>query len=851
MERSSLDRSGESLLAHAAKLRRLAAHLVTDSATADDLVQDTFVAALHAAPSDDRPLEPWLSRVVRNFAKKAKRAKLRREDRERDLAPLDHVPTPAAIAERLEVQRVLLETLGSIDDPFRTTLVLRYFEDLSSSEIARLQKVPAATVRWRHQRGLELLREKLDQRFRGSRATWCALVLPLARPHLASMAAASTAATQGVLAMSAVTKIVGALAVTAVAGVLWWKLDGSNELAAPAAAHASEAAPSPQIAPATTISARTPEVAESREPAKADAPAVAAPAAPIAAKPLEALTHLVADAHFVDVSGAPCRGVELTVNGESPRASAKSGGDGRATLEFDARLFNGTPRHFSFVASHPSYATVALGATMHAGEDAHLGDVVMQPAITLHGRVVDEHGKGIEGARVGIGDVKFDDDDLERGHRFGMQSFGQRATTTSAADGVFALDGVGAGAWRLWGKSTSSRFNWSEPLEVRGDRDLYDLELVLSPIRDTDRLAGLVVDPSGAPVPGANLTFYYQTQGESGSTSHVADQDGRFDFLIQRDTDYTIVATDPLHRWADSALEKVAPGSVALQLRLGEPLKADVAVHDADGKPIEHADLVVTRSEPSMDTDSVEESIAPGHFRIAVPNYPFELTCKSIGFRTQRLDSLMRSSLPSTIEFTLQRLPVIRGRVTADGEPVAGARVGLYPRVDSLMLVNDFLCVVDSYTSASVSTHADGTYEIGCELAGKFIVRAEANGWAAAESDSMSAPANSVDLNFELTHGGALEGRVVFADGRNPEGAIVGINHGDGRARTQRAGPNGRYHFEGLTPGKWQVLLRTSEVSPDSTTVSTRQGEPQHDLDWSCDVIAGKTSYFDLDVPNK
>src|SRR6187549_2100468 len=142
MERSPMDRSGESLLEHAAKLRALAAHLVADPSTADDLVQDTFVAALRHAPSVERPLEPWLARVIGNFARKHKRSAVRRDDRERALAPLVQEPTPDAIAERLEVQRILLEALHEIDEPFRTTLVLHYFEDLSSADIARLQKVP-------------------------------------------------------------------------------------------------------------------------------------------------------------------------------------------------------------------------------------------------------------------------------------------------------------------------------------------------------------------------------------------------------------------------------------------------------------------------------------------------------------------------------------------------------------------------------------------------------------------------------------------------------------------------------------------------------------------------------------
>ncbi|MEW6073256.1 MAG: sigma factor [Planctomycetota bacterium] len=50
----------EDLLAHAAPLRRLARRLVADEARADDLVQDTWLAALRRPPGEERNLRGWL-----------------------------------------------------------------------------------------------------------------------------------------------------------------------------------------------------------------------------------------------------------------------------------------------------------------------------------------------------------------------------------------------------------------------------------------------------------------------------------------------------------------------------------------------------------------------------------------------------------------------------------------------------------------------------------------------------------------------------------------------------------------------------------------------------------------------
>ncbi len=72
----------EELLDHAGWLRRLAASLVADPAHADDLVQETWVAALRHPPLSGPSPRPWLSRVVHNMARNARREESRREDRE-------------------------------------------------------------------------------------------------------------------------------------------------------------------------------------------------------------------------------------------------------------------------------------------------------------------------------------------------------------------------------------------------------------------------------------------------------------------------------------------------------------------------------------------------------------------------------------------------------------------------------------------------------------------------------------------------------------------------------------------------------------------------------------------------
>ena len=172
----------EDLLAHAQWACALARTLVRDAATAEDLVQETWIAALEKPPRADRPLRPWLAGVLRNLARFRARGEGRRARREEKAATARTVvPSPAELSQKLESQRLLADLVAQLEEPFRSTLLLRYYEELSAAEIARNQGVPAGTVRWRLKRALDTLRDRLDDVHDGDRRAWCLALLPLAQ----------------------------------------------------------------------------------------------------------------------------------------------------------------------------------------------------------------------------------------------------------------------------------------------------------------------------------------------------------------------------------------------------------------------------------------------------------------------------------------------------------------------------------------------------------------------------------------------------------------------------------------------------------------------------------------------
>lgn len=177
----SLDPS--ELLSQTHWLRQLARSLVNEGA--DDVVQDAWVAALSNPPRGERGLRPWLRTVVTNAVRLRWRGNANRVAREEAASDLDDrlVPSPAELLERHELQQLLARLVGELDEPFRSTILLRFAEGLTPAEIADRLSIPGGTVRWRLKEGLDRLRVQLDAAHRGDRRAWLVALGPLAMPR--------------------------------------------------------------------------------------------------------------------------------------------------------------------------------------------------------------------------------------------------------------------------------------------------------------------------------------------------------------------------------------------------------------------------------------------------------------------------------------------------------------------------------------------------------------------------------------------------------------------------------------------------------------------------------------------
>lgn len=387
------------LLAEQAFVRRLARSLVFDQAHADDVEQQTWLAALESPLRDARAARPFLRRVVQSVASNLRRGERRRRQRETAATPADAAPSVAEVFERESMRQEVVAELAALAEPYRTTLVLRFFEDLQPHEIAARQKVPAATVRTRLKRGLEMVRVRLDARHGGDRRAWTLALLPLVK-HGKEVTALAGSGLIGVLLMKKLWMF-AALALLSV-GAFYWQ-----PWAAPALPPVTIAEAAPTIA---TPAPPPPTQAAPVERAAVAPESTAAPMTPVAQAPAALRGRLVLD------GGAPAARQRVRLVGVDVARLFVDGSDGMSLTSMETQsgddgvfTFDAVPSgallalHGGVDATHSAYVPVRTTPT--AGATVDVGDILLEARGTIVGRLEDEDGKPVAGADVWAADV--------------------------------------------------------------------------------------------------------------------------------------------------------------------------------------------------------------------------------------------------------------------------------------------------------------------------------------------------------------------------------------------------------------------------------------------------------------
>ena len=302
----------EALLGEVAFVHRLAHALLRDDGLAHDVAQDALTAALQQQPV--RHVRGWLAAVTRNLAGRVRGDARERAAREAYAAQPPSGDDEARTAERLRLHRRLFDAVVALPEPYRTAVLLRFFDELPPRAIAKRLGLTAATVRQRVHRGLAMLRQQLDREFagEGAREGW--------RGALAAVGLGKTTVSvlPWLLPVLAMKKVVIGAALAAVVAVGWWSWPRGD--APPVVAQVANAPASPAAAPfaSNETAANEPQV-----------DAVRTAAAPPATRD-EAFVVRIVDEREQPIAGADVH--RWTADGAS--AKQRTDRDGRA--EFTA-----------------------------------------------------------------------------------------------------------------------------------------------------------------------------------------------------------------------------------------------------------------------------------------------------------------------------------------------------------------------------------------------------------------------------------------------------------------------------------------------------------------------------------
>jgi RNA polymerase sigma-70 factor (ECF subfamily) len=661
------------LLAHADWIRALARTLVTDESLADDLVQNTWLAAHSKPPRDARNLRAWLAEVARNLARFNARSEARRAHRERIYSRPESLPDTADLVAQAELQREIVGHVLGLDELYRTVILLRFFRGLDVQQIAILQNVPANTVRTRLQRALAILRTRLDSEW-GNRSGWCAPVTAIASPARHS----AWPATLGVLAATA-WKIAAAVVIAGLG--VWWYRSGALDVA-PRSASVVDRDESQPTRPVQVSSDEPPPTDKgSREPAFIGA-------SKAASEKRAALTvPTIIEGRVVDVCGVPMPKLQIWAPSNGPPQSVATT-DAMGSFQLEAR----SPLvELIFVGGQ--WTLVSDGWREQPREHIY----IVAPAVDVAGTVRDSTGVPAPDAfvrrsvsRRGLREFPWTLDG-------GFDDYSRQARTTS--DGRFHLSRVPV---VLGERIIAYREGEAESGSVLvPERSRNDLVITLAPPRRERRphIRGLVLDAAGRAILGAHVNF--------SNDETVSDANGRFELVVSNyDTETALSATmageiaavidgfgSEVRRAQQDADE---PSIDGVLLQLGGPaLTISGRVLDAAGTPCAGWRVDLQDRTPLGNSSMSLEGVTAGHqtdHDFPITDAQGKFTVEGLRNRSYRLRAWDEHTC-----LTLVSEPVSAGRkdvqlcvppdairarihgrvVSSRREPVPGARVAL------------------------------------------------------------------------------------------------------------------------------------------------------------------------------
>ena len=149
---------------------RLALSILGEEAEAHEVTQETFLSALRALPSyqDKKSLRAWLYTIAVNHSRSHLRKRKIIERLRSTLTGIFRLETEKQVSPedaiiQNEKEFALWASLSQLDERHRIVVILRYFHELSISEISEILSLPEGTIHSRLYSAREKLRDALTE----------------------------------------------------------------------------------------------------------------------------------------------------------------------------------------------------------------------------------------------------------------------------------------------------------------------------------------------------------------------------------------------------------------------------------------------------------------------------------------------------------------------------------------------------------------------------------------------------------------------------------------------------------------------------------------------------------------
>ncbi|MEM9803207.1 MAG: sigma-70 family RNA polymerase sigma factor [Planctomycetota bacterium] len=715
----------------------------------------------------------WLAEVTRNAVRKRWRGEGRRRAREEDAARDEALPSTLDVVERFSTQQAVGRAVLSLSEPYRRTVLLRYWEDLTLREIAERTGVAISTVDWRLRRGLDDVRASLERDAGGERDRVRLALVALAQPP-------KTALLNGSLSVG----LVAAAAVVVAAGLAAWRSDRSS---APVDLRSDESGAADLVKlDVESLNARDVSRQTTFPPSASMEPD---------REPRGALVVRLAADGGNALPDVPLRLVDEPVGGASnPSPVRRTGLDG--TVRFESLR----ARTWTVVSPF------GVSARVDVAEGTETEAVLRAPAgPALEGRVVDGAEEPVAGASVWLAP---DGANAWVGSTAVATYVDDEPVATTDAEGRFALPTIGrartVGAFAP-GRAPSLAIDLGEPSGMA-------LQVTLRLEADGGVVVGRILDPSGEPLAGADvfLDAFSRLDGERVDAPHLRTRtgpDGRYRFDSVRPGRPDLLVRTTGFAATRAQVDVVAGATSALDVTVESGARVEGIIRDPDGAPVEGAlvhgarrrwnDLPDSRFAVATRTDELGRYALDGVRRGAVW---LTVDAGDAGFHqellAERVEALAR------VDVVLERGAEIAGQVVdGDGQPVPGIVVE---------------CVAEgTWSGKRRSTDDEGRFLFpACQEVPHGLRFLEAGSLVARRRAEPGEEEITISLEASVRPTAELRGTVVDAAGRPVEArslVLVDADTGRSASVSARSFGSGTFRAGPLRAGRYRVHVVTAD----------------------------------------